>query len=276
METHSHDEIDLQDLAVRIIRYFKSHLIFIILLCGLGMGAGLLAFETLPPRYESQMVVLSDLLTKTYGDRIAWSLTSLIKEENYAELGHKLAMPGEKAATITLVNVECLTDLKAAQRENIKKDETYFIVTVELTDRSILPELQEGILNFFRNNELVKARASQSEAMNQAVIKAADKEMRLIDSLKRVLFQKGQFKTENVMFDPAELFAAGVRLTRLRWEAQQDLELASSIHLVEGFTIFQKPKEPKLLTLAILGFIVGLVSSIGILTLKHLFTLARS
>ncbi len=276
MDTHSHDEIDLQDLAVRTIRYFKNHLTFILLLCGVGMGAGTLAYKTLPNTYESQMVVLSDLLTKTYGDHIAKSLSNLIKEENYEELGAKLALQKEKAAAITSITVDCLTDLKTAQRENILKDETYFVVTVELADRSILPDLQEGILHFFRNNELVKTRTFQREALNNAVIKNADKETRLIDSLQRVLFQKGQFKTENLMFDPAELFVASVELTKIRWEAQQDLELASSIHLVEGFTVFQKPKDPKLLTLVILGFVVGLISSIGLLTLKHLINLARS
>lgn len=276
MDTHSHDEIDLQDLAVRIIRYFKSHLTFILLLCAVGMGTGALVYKTLPNIYESQMVILSDLLTKTYGDRITKSITNLIKEENYAELGAKLALPKEKVTAITSITVDCLTDLKTAQRGNIKKDETYFVVIVELTDRSILPELQDGILYFFRNNELVKARTFQREALNTAVIKTADKEMLLIDSLQRFLFQRGQFKTENLMFDPADLFVTSVELTKIHWEAQQDLELASSIHLVEGFTVFQKPKDPKLLMLIIIGFIFGLLGSIGLLTLKHLFTLARS
>ena len=70
MDVSSRDEIDLQELAVRIIRYFKGHLAFILFFCVAGIALGVTAYKLLPNSYESQMVVYSDLLTKTYGLRV--------------------------------------------------------------------------------------------------------------------------------------------------------------------------------------------------------------
>lgn len=271
----ANDEIDLQEMAVRVIRYFWNHLIFICVLCGLGIVLGVLAYRSLPKKYESQMVILSDLLTKTYGDRMSRSLEGLIKEENYNELGAKFGMPADRIKGLSWIEIECFPDPKSPQRENITKDETYFVVTVDVTDRSVLPELQDGMLNFFRNNELVKKHARQREALNTAVINKIDKELKSLDSLKQYIFQRGPFKTENLMFDPAAIFSSGVQLTKMRWESQQELEFANSIHLVEGFTAFEKPAEPKLSYMVIFGFSLGLFGAIGMLTLKHLFKLAR-
>ena len=276
MDVSSRDEIDLQELAVRIIRYFKGHLAFILFFCTAGIALGVTAYKLLPNIYESQMVVYSDLLTKTYGDRIGLTLNKLVKEENLSQLSAKLGIPAEQAASINSIEVECVTDVKMPQREKVEKDESYFIITVEVKDPSILPELQDGLLGYIRSNELVKVKTKQREELGIAVVNKIDKELRLIDSLKQMLFQSGQFKAEKLMFDPAKLFTEGVELTKLRWEAQQALELASSINLVEGFTAFQKPKSPKLSVMIVLGFFLGMFGAVGLLTLRHLIKMALS
>jgi hypothetical protein len=276
MDASSRDEIDLQELAVRIIRYFRGHLAFILFFCASGIALGVTAYKLLPNIYESQMVVYSDLLTKTYGDRIGLTLNKLVKEENQSQLSVMLGMPVEHTANINAIEVECVTDIKMPQREKVEKDESYFIITVEVRDPSILPELQSGLLGYIRSNELVKVKTKQREELGNAIVNKIDRELRSIDSLKQMLFQSGQFKAEKLMFDPAALFTEGVNLTKLRWEAQQELELASTINLVEGFTAFQKPKSPKLSVMIVLGFFLGLFGAVSLLTLRHLIKMAFS
>ncbi len=269
METPSRDDIDLQELAVRIIRYFRNHLTFILIFCAGGIGLGVAAYKALPNVYESQMVVLSDLLTKTYGDRIDESLNNLIAEGNLAELSARLNLAKDKVLSIKSVHVESQLDVKTPQR-------TYFIITVNLTDRSVLPDIQQGLLFYLRNNEFVKMRTRQREQMYSAVVQAIDRELRGIDSLKQLIFRNRSFRAEDLQFDPAELFRASVDLVRVRWENQHELEMANSIHLIEGFTVFEKPKDPKLTTLIAAGFLLGLLGAISLLTLKHLIKLARA
>lgn len=275
MESATRDDIDLQELAVRIIRYFRNHLLFIAIFCAGGIGLGIAAYKTLPNSYQSQMVVLSDLLTKTYGDRMDQSLNNLISEGNLAELSSRLNLSADKIASVQRVKVESTLDVKTPQREKVEKDETYFMITVDLTDRSALPHIQEGILHYLRNNEWVRERARQRAELSTAVIRQADREIKILDSLKQTLFRKGSLRVDNVQFDPSALFTTTVDLTRLRWEEQQELELAGSIHLVEGFTVFEKPKDPKWTTLVVAGFLLGLFMAIGLLTLRHLLKLAR-
>lgn len=276
METPSRDDIDLQELAVRVIRYFQNHLLFILIACAAGVAFGVATYKALPNIYESQMVVLSDLLTKTYGDRIDESLNNLIAEDNLTELSAKLNVAPEKVSSIRAIRVESQLDVKTPQRDKVEKDETYFFITINLTDRSALPELQQGLLFYLRNNEFVKTRTRQREELNAAVVKKIDKELRAIDSLKGLLLQDRQFRGEDLQFDPAPLFTTTVDLTRMRWESQQEFEMANSIHLIEGFTAFQKPRDPKLTTLAVAGFFLGLLAAVFLLTLKHLVKLARA
>lgn len=274
MNTPERDEIDLQELAVRIIRYFKSHLTFILVATVLGTGAGIVAYQLLPKIYISKMVVLSDLLTKAYGERIDQQLNDLIREENIEDLAAKLELPKEKVKTISSIDIECIVDAKSPNREPQKKDETFFIVTVNLRDRAVLPDLQKGLLSFLRNNEYVKGRAKYRAEQGTAMVDRIEKELQLLDSMKQLLLRSQPFKGDNVMLDPATLFTESVNLTKTQWDFRQEVEFASSMHLVEGFTVFQKPKSPKLRTLMAVGFLLGLFGSIGLLTLKHLIKLA--
>ena len=273
METLPNDEINLQELAVRIIRYFKSHILFILISSALGIALGVGIYRALPSIYESKMILLSDVLTRSYGERIDESLNSLIAEGNHSALSVKLNLTPEEASTLTSINIECIVEVNP-QREATKKDETLFFVTVDLKDRSILPRLQDGLIAFFRNNEYVKIRTRQSEMMYSGLIKKIDKELLYVDSLKSRLI-RGSSKGETLILDPSALFSSNVHLSESQWEYKNALELSSSIHLLEGFTVFEKPKDPKLLTLSVLGFLLGFLGSIGLLTLKELFQMAR-
>ena len=271
MDTHPTDEIDLQELAVRIIQYFKRHFLFILICSVSGIALGFGSYRLLPSIYESKMIFLSDLLTESYGSRIDESLSNLIEEGNLDALSTKLRLTHEDASSIKSINIECIVEVKSLQRN---KDETFFIVTVELKDRSILPQLQEGLLNFFRNNEFVKIRTRQREETFKGMIKEIDKELKSVDSLMHRLIHE-QSKGETLVLDPSTLFTGSIHLSEQRWEYQNSLELANSIHLLDGFTTFEKPKDPKLLTLTFLGFFLGFIVSIGVLTLKHLLGLAK-
>ena len=273
MDTHSTEEIDLQELAVRVIRYFNSHIFFILICSVVGLGLGLMAYWRLPNVYESQMIVVSDVLTKTYGERIEENINNLIKEENYGTLSANLNLTQEQVSSIKSIRIESITEVKNANIQ-IDKEETFFILTVDLRDPSILPVFQEGLLGFFRNNEYVQIRTKQREVTYRAMVKKIEEELQSIDSFKQRLTH-GQTKGESLVLDPSVLYTGSVDLSKSLWDYRNSLELSNSIQLLEGFTAFQKPKEPNLLTLSVLGFLLGLLGSIGLLTMKELLQKAR-
>lgn len=275
MNTNENGEIDLQELAIRILRYFYRHSRFIIFSCLGGILSGLVAWLTLPPVYQSKMIVMSDILTSSYSDRITESLNKLVGEGNYVLLGARLGLSEEEVKQVAGVEIE---SIKKADQDN-KEEATIFIITADTKNQELLPKLQEGIINLLRNNEFVKIRVKQREFFNRTLIEKLDDEIRSLDSLKKRVFEgkpiygKGP---EMLLVDPTNIYSKIIELNRQRVEYVNALELSNSIQLVEGFTSFKKPKSPRGSVALLLGLLGGLVFSLGSLTFRHLAKLAFS
>lgn len=268
------DEINLEDLAIRIIKYIKKHLGFIILISLLGTLTAFLSYFTLPKSYESKMILMSDILTESYSKEITESLNNLIKEKNSRNLASRLSLSEDESQLISKIDVESVKKDKQDEKTG-----DIFIVTADIHDRNILPKLQVGILSFLRNNEFVKIRVEQKKKYFVSMIDKIESEIKSLDSLKKKLFlgQPIYSKTSEMMLvDPTNIYSKIVELTKAQWEYKNDLELVDSIQLVEGFTVFEKPASPKLSVLLAIGFFGGFFVAIFILTLKHLFKLANS
>jgi uncharacterized protein involved in exopolysaccharide biosynthesis len=274
MESNFNDEINIQDLAIRIIRYFRKYFNFILVLTIIGLVIALFVYLTLPKTFESKLIVMSDILTESYSKEITESLNNLIKEGNSKTLATKLDLSESESELINKINVE------SVKKDNQDKEiGEIFIVTADIRDKNILPKLQTGIIQFLRNNEFVRVRVDQKKKYFVSMIDKIESEIKSLDSLKKKLFigQPIYSKTSEMMLvDPTNIYSKIVELTKQQWEYKNDLELVDSIQLIEGFTSFEKPASPKLSVLLAIGFFGGFFMAIFILTLKHLFKLANS
>jgi len=270
------DEIDLQELAVRAILYFKKHFIFVAISTVVGVILSIAAFISLPEIYESRMIILSDLLTESYSKEITKSLKNLIKESNTPILASRLGLTEGDAAQISSIEIEGLKKESGSEKES---DRTIFIVTANIKSKEILPKLQNGVIQFLRNNEFVKVRVRQRKEECQSMIKKIGLEMRSLDSLKKRLFLGEPVyakSSEMLLVDPTSIYSKIIELNKEQIKYKNDLELSDSIQLIEGFTVFQKPAEPKLSILLLIGFFGGFFTSIGLLIFTRLLKLANS
>jgi hypothetical protein len=269
------DEIDLQELAIRAIQYLKRHFIFITTSTVAGIALSIAAYIALPAIYESRMIVLSDLLTDSYSKEITKSLKNLIGESNTRVLASRLGLTKDEAIQISSIEVEGL------KRESSEKqsDRTIFIITANITNKEILPKLQNGILEFLRNNEFVKIRVRQRKEECQSMIKKIGLEIHSLDSLKIRLFSGQPIyakSSEMLLVEPTSIYSKIVELTKEQIKYKNELELSDSIQLIEGFTVFQKPAQPKLSILLLIGFFGGFFAAIGLLIFTRLLRLANS
>jgi hypothetical protein len=274
MSNSSGDEVDLKDIAVKVIRYFLSHFNFIVICILLGTGFGTIFYELAPTRFESKMVVMSDILRESYSDLITEDLSLLIKEKNDSVLAAKLNITREEAR-----------DIKSIELEGVSKDiasmngeETIFIISVEVGNKKVLMKLQDGLINFLRNNEFVKTRVKQREQKYNILIDKIGNEIKSLDSLKRRLFNHKPVyssSSEMMLVDPTNIYSTIIDLTKQQIDLKNALELFNSIQLIEGFTAFKKPKSPNLSVSLFTGFSLGLLAAVGILTLKGLVRMAR-
>ncbi len=91
-QLNNSDEIDLLELLAKIVITIKSNILSIIVAFVIGSILGLGYYQLVPKVYESKMILLSDILTSSYSERITESLDNLIKEENNEILSQRLGI----------------------------------------------------------------------------------------------------------------------------------------------------------------------------------------
>ncbi len=273
MENRSTDEIDLQELGVKVIQYFRKHLKFVLISSSVGIALSIVVYSLSPKVFESKMLLLSDILTEPYSKQITESLNNLIREKNKKGLSLRLTLTEEEAELIDLIEIE------SVKKDKDKSDASIFLVTVDIRDRAILSKLQDGMIQFLRNNEFVKIRVRQRKEMYQSLVDKIGTEISSLDSLKRRLFLGKPVyskSAEMLLIDPTSIYSKIIELSKEQIGYKNALELVDSIQLVEGFTVFEKPASPKLSIFLVAGFTIGFLFAIGLLTLLQLFKLANN
>ncbi len=237
------DEIDLVELLVKAVLLIKRNLVQIIIFFVVGTGLGY-AYASLAPKvYESKMLVSSDILTESYSEKLFESLQGLIKEKNYNELSARIGLTPTESESLSKIKIESALKDKP-QKEDEKK---FFLITVELTDQSIQPKLQNGLIQFLQQIDFVKVRVEQRKKYYSDLIKQIDTEIQSLEEFKSKIYDGNFFQNSkgNVMFDPTTVNSKIVELTKERINYQNALETANSVQVVEGFTQFDKPIWPK-------------------------------
>ncbi|MFM9839121.1 MAG: hypothetical protein ACKVOQ_12700 [Cyclobacteriaceae bacterium] len=262
------DEIDLLDLAVKLNRIFVKNLKSLIIAFVIGTAAGLAFYQFVPKVYESKMILLSDILTSSYSERITESLDNLIKEQNSKVLSERIGLTFEQAKQIVKIEIE---SVKQKEAKDDKSESATFIVTIRTKNNSILPQLQDGIINYLRNNEYVKIRVRQRQDFYKAMIEKVGQEINSLDSLKRRLFSGQPIyskSSEMMLVDPTNIYSKIIELSKERISYKNSLELVNSIQLVEGFTIFDKPTSPKLSISLASGASLGIFFVLALIGIK--------
>ena len=255
MENHQTDEIDLGELAIKLTKFIRRNFWLLAICIFSGTLVGGIIYYGLPASYESKMILQSDILTESYGEGITESLDNLIKEGNLKELSLRLKISEQEAAEINKIEIESIKDLNSSTG----KEEHIFVVTVDIWDGQILPKLQEGVIQFLRNNEFVKVRVKQRENLSKTMIDKISLEISSLDSLKKRLLNGHPVNksAETLILDPSIIPSKIIELNKQKIDFQNSLELSDSIQLVEGFTVFEKPDKLNLLVHLAIGFVGG-------------------
>ena len=271
----ANDEIDLVELAVRIYRFFQRHFWLFVFCTAAGVGVGACLYFVVPDIYVSKMVIQSDILTESYSDRITESIDNLVGEKNYSLLSQRLGLTTAQAEKLRGIEIESIKETKEQGKE-----ESIFIVTAEVLDKSIIATLQDGIINYLRNNEFVKIRVQQRIDYYEKLIESIGEEIKSLDTLKQKLLAGkpiyGKSGGDMMLIDPTNIYNQIINLKRQQLEYRNSLQLANSIQLVEGFTIYEKPAEPKLSIAMAAGFFIGFMGALLVVFMRWLFKTAET
>ncbi len=278
-QPNQEDEIDLGILLLKITKSISKYKFSIILFSLIGIGLGVSAYYVQKPKYESNMIIQSSILTKAYAESLSQNLYLLVEEDNYSLLAEKLSMTAAQVSEITKMYIMTIAE-KVYKKENGEEVlNNLFKISVETTENTILPVLQAGILTHIENNAYVKKQLHTKKHTLNALINKLNVELLVIDSMKNNLDNTVNYNTKNknniVIFDPTNVHSRSLNFYRQKIRYEQELALMNGVQLVDGFTSFKKPASPKLLKSIVVGFAIGLFFAFGIVVFLELRSYLR-
>ncbi len=249
------DEFDLYELFLKAVEIIRANFWLIVTFFLLGTLLGLSYYYSSTKVYESRMVVSSSILTRSYAETLIDKLNRHRRELNTKALMESLNISEAAAKSVVHLDTEVVSQLDES------KEPERFIVTAEVLNQDVLPDLQKGIVHHLANNEFVKVRVEQNRKYLNQMIAKVDEEVKDMEELKGKIIS-GEFfqRTQgNVMFDPTTVNSKILELTKERINLQHNLELVNSVQVIEGFTKYERPVRPRFSLSLISGSFVGLL-----------------
>ncbi|MEO1054482.1 MAG: hypothetical protein AAFX87_27865 [Bacteroidota bacterium] len=260
-QTVDADEIDLGRLLLLAYNSFKKFKALAIALFFVGLIGGITYYLLTKPRYESKMVVSSEILKEQYCETLINTLNDIIEDGNYELLAERTNVSKEKAFQIKSFELE---PIEANFKPDQSSERDIFSIVVTTTDNTILDDLSEGLKLYFENNEFVRVRTELDKQETQKLLSQIEDEIKEIRSVKDSLSRISNLKqgpNNVILTDLGSLYEQALNIYQQESELQKNLELVNSIDVIQRFTVFNKPAWPKLWIIPV-GAIGGLFISI--------------
>lgn len=260
------DDIDLLLLVEKIIVFLKKYKWIFLAATIAGITSGVYFYRSQPKLYTSRLIAHSFLLTNQEEIQIMDTWNELLGKHEYAAL-----------AAIFDCNENILHSLKQIKGDEIQKvfsptNPNGFIIEVNMSDISILDDLQPAIVNGLENNGYVKQRIFVKRANLNQQIERTTNEIKRLDSTRNIIADL--IKTNQRPVSVTELTSLNQQLINMNEKLmsyKDDLQFASAVQVLQGFSKFKQPKEPKLFVWLFLGlvfflsiaFVISLIISIN-------------
>ena len=246
------DDIDLLLLIERGILFFRKFRWVFIIAIILGLSLGIFAYCILPKIYRSRLIVHSFTLTNQEQIQLLNNWNGLLRNKEYAAL-----------ATTFNCREKIFYNLKKMKAEEIQKvfsseNPHGFTIEVNVTDNSILGELQKGIVYGFENSEYVKQRLAVKRANLQELINKTSAEIKKLDSTKsRVedIINGKERISSSLIIDGSSINRQLIEMNEKLLGFREELKFTNAIQVLQSFSKFPKPVGPRLIPWLIIGLL---------------------
>ena len=274
---NSSEDFDLFSLLLNLKKKIYKWRILIIAAVFLGISTGLVAYFTSPKIYRSRMAVTSNLLRGPDFVIVIDALQGQLKEGNIEALKKLLNID---ETTLKKVNglkvfssrtfVERQLNTAIATDQN-KEEETNFVIEAYVENNDILPQLEEGMLYYFKNNYYMLDKGTRLKKELNDELNKIDQELRSLDTIKRSLnevYSMGSSSKISSMYinDPGKIAEDIVTLYKLKMETEDRL-IMTDVKIVEKFMPYKKPYSPKPFFTVISWLFIFVITSIIIIAL---------
>jgi hypothetical protein len=262
------DDIDILLLIEKAILFFRKYKWVFIIAIIAGLTSGIFFYRSLPEIYKSRLIAHSFLLTNQEEIQIIDNWNELLSKREYTAL-----------AAIFNCRENILYPLKQIKGGEIVKvfipaNPNGFFIDVNMTDISILDELQPAIVNGLENNEYVKQRIAFKKSNLEQAINKTTIEIQNLDAVKKRvagIINRNQKIPSSSITDMATINTQLIEMNDKLMSYKESLRFANAVQVLQGFSKFKQPVGSKLLVCVFLGlasflslaYLYALISSIN-------------
>ncbi|MBL0268309.1 MAG: hypothetical protein IPP99_06525 [Chitinophagaceae bacterium] len=262
------EEIDLLRLLERGIRFFRQFKwIFLTALLAGIVGGWFMYSKVIPVTYKSRLVLHSNILTNPEQIQIVNNWNKLLKQQEYSSLAQALGCGPE-----ILYRTKGLT-AKEIQQAFTPTNPNGFTIDAIVTDQSILDSLQSALLNGFDKGSYIKQRLEIKKANLTELIIRTREEISKLDSTKKnmeALIGGYGHSSSSVIIDGTSINRQLIEMHEKLLGYQESLRFTSAVYVLQGFSQFNKPDNPKLLPWLFIGVFVCMSLAIAFALLSSL------
>ena len=271
------DDLDLINLFERTFSFFRNYSRLIVIFSIAGLLAGLAMYKFMPKQYASTLLLHSFTLSNTEQINIIENWNELLKNGEDAVLAERLNCSPEMIQQIIRIRA---TEI---QKLYIPNNPNGFMVSVLVTDNTILDSLGKGIVYGLENSDYIKAKLTSRRTNLKDLIDKVKIEIIKLDSTKKNIehsINSNNPHASSFIIDISAINSQMISLNEKLLGYQDELKFSNAVQVLHKFEKFEKPAAPKLfksLVLGLLGgFVVGYLLSLYIYIRKRLSTRARN
>lgn len=264
-------------LTIRRASLGYKYLLGVMVLLGAIIGGA--SNKTSKAYFNTSMLLSSDYFNAKLVENSINKLNALCGEEERSGLASILNIDVSIAKNIKsfdfeplvleqdIVDVEVLkqkleelkvkdTDISKVIDQIQIQNKKSFVISVQIYNNTIIENLQESLVSYFRQNPYVKNRIEINKENKLKLIEKLKIDIAQLDSLKELFNlnlkanadRTGEKASSNVYvgesgaLNPSTIYYQGISLYGQLQSLQRDVELGSDFELIDGFTIFSKPE----------------------------------
>ncbi len=281
------------NLIIRIRRVSITYKILLVSMIATGIATGVIFNKVSKPYYNTSMLLSSEYFNAKLVENNIEKLNMLCEEKERNGLATVLSIDVKIAKNIKsfdfeplvseqdIVDVEVLRQkleelkvkdpdiAKVVEQIEIQNKKAY-ILTVHVFDNTIIGNLQESLVEYFRNSPFVKNRITINRTNQLKLISKLQNDLRQLDSLKYLFNQNlkanagrktepsSLYIGESGALDPVRFYNQSVQLYEQLQEVQKEVELGNDFEVIDGFTVFSRPESPNLIKASVISSLLFL------------------
>jgi len=271
------DEINLADVLISVFDFFRRNFTIFLIFNILGLALGLLYFFRAEKVYSSRFTGECMLLPDGRTIELINDLDGLRKNEDWSLLGKKLGIPADRVRQIKeiLPLPNAIIDKESRGTEDyaamVNPMPFSFSVMVKVSDNSILPDLQKGMVNYLSENQYNKIRVARFVENRKNLITSIDEEIKRLDSL-FILDKAIRYKSVSNPESKNEITYKDLlfELHEKKEQIEDELRFALPVRVIQEFTAFRKPVFPILWQVLLAAFVLSNMVSLSFIAFKNI------